>query len=169
MVRKTAKKKKKSSRTFFDSYVSLFRLNSEQEETVGKIQNKFLEESFNLIDEITEESEESPEKQLSLENESLAELDTSIQHDESESNEVSGDENTKQDSKYNFLKLNNTGASCYSNCIVQAILSLGPNIFNTVRFFVFKFDSRFYLEVFSFKIRSSMIKQKQLKNSKGFF
>ena len=48
------------------------------------------------------------------------------------------EENTIENSKYNFLKLNNTGASCYSNCIVQAILSLGANIFNTVRLlFVF--------------------------------
>ena len=132
---KRSKKKKKSSRTFFDRYSRLFHLNSEQEETIGKIQNKIFEESFNLIHEMAEEGEESPEKKLSLENESSSELDISTEHDDSESKEDSGDENTIENSKYNFLKLNNTGASCYSNCIVQAILSLGANIFNTVRFF----------------------------------
>ena len=65
----------------------------------------------------------------------------------------SGDKNNTEDSKYHFLQLNNTGASCYSNCIVQAILSLGPNIFNTVRFFCFRInlESRFIKKFFHLK------------------
>jgi hypothetical protein len=135
---KRPSKKKKSTRTFFKSSKNLFRLNKEEEKLIGEMKNNIFEEAFNtntthVEDETSNDEDTYSEKNISRRS-SLQENTSSKEQNEEE---------------IYFLKLiNKAGVNCFANCIVQAILSLGPIIYESVLVFFFiiiSFKIKIYL------------------------